>query len=430
MSAPNFFLRALLFSNKSACTYYRVQVPTEALVKQELVQLYLEDGTYAKGAELGLLYSDIALFYGVAGEHYLNQFRAIRKIKPGLRDGHEIYPPTIIYDIDDNCDFVHPFNSTFVRLGVRGYPDAQFLKPGDGLDITDSEGRKIARWEDEVTQADGTTFDIARNLKEMKVRHELMRTAHGVTVPSNGLARYMRDVIGIKNVYVFPNTVVPEHYENIPVMRTDDCVRILWQGGASHIIDWYPLRDALKTITQRHKNIKFVIFGELFPWIHGVIPDEMIEHHPWVSYEAYKLKRGLLNIDINLCPLVKNVFNICKSAIKWYEGSVWKNPEATLAANTPPYNEEIKDGETGLLYSTPEEFVEKLSLLIENADLRKRVSFGAREWVMENRTPEKTIPGLFDFYQETRAQHRREIGRPIIERPTLEQIKKVATPLR
>jgi glycosyltransferase involved in cell wall biosynthesis len=353
-----------------------------------------------------------------------------------VRNGEDIYPPSIIYDTDDNNDFVHPFNTSFAHLGVRGYPDARLLEPGEGLEFKDADGNTMVNgkgdpmgWIDGESFYEGITFDVARNLHQMKVRHEIVRAAHGVTVTTPTLARYMRDVIGAKNVHVFPNTIVPGHFEKIRAVREDDSVRILWQGGMSHWLDWYPLRDALKTIVQKYPKVKFVIFGEWFKWIHEVIPDHMVEHHPWVEYDAYKLKRGLLNIDINLCPLVNNAFNACKSAIKWYEASIWEQPEATLAAKSRAYSE-IVDGETGLLYNKPGDFVEKLSLLIEDATLRARLAASARRWVLENRTPEATIPALFDFYAETRARQRRDLGKPIIQRPTLEQIKKAATPLR
>jgi hypothetical protein len=154
----------------------------------------------------------------------------------------------------------------------------------------------------------------------------------------------------------------------------------------------------------------------------------MVEQHAWVEYSAYRLKRGLLNCDINLCPLANNVFNACKSAIKFYEGSVWEQPEATLAQVAPPHKE-IIDGETGILFKDAAEFVEKLSLLIENADLRKKVSEGARTWVLKNRTPDATIPALMDFYSETRAKQRRDLGRPIVKTASIEDIKQVARPL-
>jgi glycosyltransferase involved in cell wall biosynthesis len=434
--ASNFYVWTLNIGKRSACSYYRIEAPMTQLQSLDLASIYEENGENRPESNIAMMYADVAHFYAVSGEPFLHRFNALRRIEPAVRNGSDIYPPAIIYDVDDNNDFVHPFNTVFASQGVRGYPDAKFLEPGEGLEFEDADGKPMLNakgepigWQDQETFFEGTTFDIARNLHQMKVRHEIIRNAHGVTVTSPTLARYMRDVIGARDVYVFPNTIVPEHFEDIRAVRKDDSVRVLWQGGMSHLIDWYPLRDALRTIAQKYPNVKFVIFGEWFNWIHDAIPDNMVEHHSWVSYDAYKLKRGLLNIDVNLCPLVNNVFNACKSGIKWYEASIWETPEATLAAKTPPYSE-IVDGETGLHYTTPAEFVEKLSLLIEDAALRRRVADGARRWVLENRTPKATIPGLADFYAEVRAKQRRELGKPIIKRPTLEQIKKVGIPLR
>jgi glycosyltransferase involved in cell wall biosynthesis len=305
------------------------------------------------------------------------------------------------------------------------------LKPGEGLRVVDADGKTLGGWVDGSTKYEGITFDIERNLREMMIRHQIMREAHGVTCASPVLAKYIREVIGCKNVYVFPNTIDPTHYENIRAVRTDKRVRVLWQGGMSHLVDWYPLRGALKAICEKYRDqFTLVLFGEYFDWIHEVVPTSMLETHPWSKYPAYRLKRGLLNIDINLCPLVNNVFNACKSAIKWYESAIWEDmPEATLAQRGPVFNE-IQDGVTGLLFDTPEEFAQKLGLLIEDAELRKRLHAAAHKWVLENRTPEKTIPDLFEFYSETRARQKRNSSKPIIQPATHEEIMKLATPLR
>jgi len=430
--AANFFVWTLNFAKRSACSYYRIEVPMTQLDQMQMASVFEDKGDGGEQSALAIAYSDIAHFYAIGGEQPLNRIQRLKKMKPGHRAGHDLYAPAVIYDIDDNNDFVHPFNTSFAHMGVRGYPDARLLKPGDGLEIVKGEGESaemIGGWIDGETHYNGIKFDVARNLHQMKVRHQIIRECHGVTVSSPTLAKYMKQVIGAKDVYVFPNTVVPAHYEKIRAVREDDQVRILWQGGMSHWIDWYPLRFALKAICDKYPKVKFVIFGEWFNWIHEMIPDHMVEHHPWVEYDAYKLKRGLLNIDINLCPLANNAFNACKSGIKWYESILWEKPEATLAAKTAPYAE-IVDGETGLLYSTPEEFVEKLGVLIENRELRNRLAEGAKRWVLDNRTPEKTIPGLFDFYTEVRARQKREIGAPIIKQATIEEIKKIVAPMR
>lgn len=427
--ASNFFVWTTNFGTRSACSYYRIEVPMTQLDKFGLAAIYEDKGLGTKESSIARMYSDIAHFYALGGESPLRQMRRLRETPAGARAGHELYPPALIYDIDDNNDFVHPFNTSFAHMGVRGYPDARLLTPGEGLEITDPDGKPIAGWVDGVTKYEQIVFDVSRNLYQMKVRHEIIRACHGVTVPSPVLARYMKKVIGHNDVYVFPNTIVPEHYEKVRAVRENpDEIRILWQGGMSHWIDWYPLRDCLKTIAQKYPNVKFVIFGEWFKWIHEAIPDHMVEHHPWVQYDAYKLKRGLLNVDINLCVLANNVFNACKSGIKWYESVVGVEPEATLAAKTAPYSE-IVDGETGLLYSTPEEFVTQLGCLIESASLRKRLAEGAKKWILANRTPEATIPGLFEFYQEIRARQKRDIGAPIIKRATIDEIKKIAHPI-
>lgn len=428
--ASTFYIWTTNFAKRSACSYYRIEVPMHQLGHMGLANIYEDVGDGRKDSGLAMLYSDIVHWYAIAGKVPLHRIQSLKRVKPGRRAGMDLFPPACIYDIDDNNDFVHPFNMTYAHMGTRGFPDARLLKPGEGLVFRLDDGEEKTAWVDGETQYEGVVFDIARNLHEMKIRHQITREAHGVTVSTPKLADYMRSVIGAKHVYVFPNTVVPDHYEKIRAVRTDpDVVRVLWQGGMSHLIDWYPLRDAVQAISKKYRGkMKWVIYGEWFNWIHEVIPDEMVEHYPWDDYNAYKLKRGLLNADINLCPLADNIFNTCKSAIKWYESILWEKPEATLAARTAPYAE-IADGETGLLYSTPEEFVEKLSLLIENPELRARLGDNAKKWVLDNRTPEKTIPGLFDFYTEVRARQKRELGAPIIKPATMDEIKKVASRL-
>jgi glycosyltransferase involved in cell wall biosynthesis len=220
---------------------------------------------------------------------------------------------------------------------------------------------------------------------------------------------YYRDELGVKNLYQYPNSVIPGDYPKAQLApRTDGKVRILWQGGGSHMPDWFPLRDAVREVCVRYPQAVFVIWGTNFRWIHDNIPDGQIEFVNWVGYDGYKAYRTLIDADINLCPLVNNIFNRGKSCIKWYEGSILSRPEATLAANERPYSEEMVDGETGLLYDHPDEFVQKLGALIESAELRQRLGENAKKWVLENRLYTKTAVGLHEFYQELRARKERE----------------------
>jgi hypothetical protein len=415
----------------NACQYYRIQVPFRSLDTLGLAQTYEDTGEHPQEALQAMLTSNIVHMYSVSGSTALHKARTIRDMKAGDLGGRMMIPPAVIYDCDDNTDFVHPFNRTFAYLGVRNYPDARLLKPFENLEWADQDGNKTVCWkhEDEdgpATHSNGIPYDVERNLAAMKERHELIRTCHGATASTRALAQYYEQVIGQKNTYVYPNTVILEDYEpQFEVIRKDpDEIRILWQGSESHYVDWYPLRDAIKVITEKYPKVKWVIFGQWFKWVHDIIPDDRVEHHGWTAYEAFKLKRGLMNIDINLCVLANNAFNRCKSAIKWYEGSIWNRPEATLAANVEPYHE-IEAGVTGMLYNDPADFVEKLSAMIENPELCRTLAENAKKWVIANRTPEKTAPGLFEFYQDCANRRRREAEGPLIVAPTQDQMKKV-----
>jgi glycosyltransferase involved in cell wall biosynthesis len=391
---------------ESACQYYRIDVPLRSLAERG-VATWKDEGKGDRTVALqAMLNTDILQAYGMSGDSMPGMFETIRDMQPAkTSDGRIAVPPSIVYDMDDNLDYIHPFNSVFVHMGTRDY-FGQLLDPGDELETVMPDGTKQKVWVDGKTRGDDNIlFDISRNRSFINSCHALAKMSHGVTVPSEILADYYKKVHGIKNVHVYPNTVIPEDYEYFDLApRTDDTVRILWQGGSSHFIDWFPLRGAIKEVAEKYPNAKFVIWGQKFPWIHDVLPPEQVEFHEWKPYAAYKVKRTLLDIDINLCPLSNNIFNKCKSAIKWYEASLGPRPEATLASRVPPYSTEMIDGETGLLYETPEEFAQKLGVLIENADLRRRVAANAQEWVLANRTPAATTPGLLEFYQELRRQ--------------------------
>lgn len=413
----------------NACQYYRIEVPFRSMDKMGIAQIYEDIGDNPRESVQAMLTANIVHMYSVGGSTALHKAKTIRDMKGGDLGGREMAPPAVIYDCDDNTDFVHPFNRTFAYLGVRSYPDARLLRPGENLEWEDHTGEKINLWrhadeEGPATESGGIPYEVERNLAAMKERHELIRTCHGATASTRALESYYKDVIGQKNTYVFPNTVIPEDYEHFDVVRKDpECVRVLWQGSESHYVDWYPLRDAIKIASERYPQIKWVIFGQWFKWVHDMIPDDRVEHYGWTDYAAFKLKRGLLNIDINLCVLANNAFNRCKSGIKWYEASIWNRPEATLAARTEPYNE-IEDGVTGLFYNNAEDFVQKLGVLVENADLRRTLGENAKKWVLGNRTPEKTIPGLFEFYKECHEQRKRA-DQPLIVAPTHAEMKKV-----
>lgn len=407
---------ASMRSQRNACNYYRIEVPLRGMKKLELANSMIDKGDFHTNKEVAdryslssLLLSDVLLCYGMGETQGHSIVDTIRGMNAGMFNNRVVYPPSVVYDIDDNLDWVHPYNFTYSFYGVR--TEQGPLKVGDTVWTKDGQGNPVPLWEDKVTTGEkNIVFDIGKNWEYNKRLHDFARAADGFTTPSPHLAKYMRDTHQYPEPYVFPNSIIPEDWlfrEFAP--RPKENIRIMWQGGGSHLSDWFHMVAPLRYIVRKYPNVTFVMFGELFPWVTDAIPPAQLEAHPWIPYDGYKPKRALMDCDINLCVLRDDEFSRSKSAVKFYEGSLGPNPEATLAPNMPPYAGEVVDGETGLLYDTgptpeamAESFVSNLEELIKNVELRKRIAANAQAWVLANRHYLKTVPGLYEYYYELR----------------------------
>jgi glycosyltransferase involved in cell wall biosynthesis len=351
--------------------------------------------------------SDILVWYGIMGKMINDNVDKIRgSLANEVRKRIPVYlPPVMIYDVDDNTDWVHPSNPAYITLGIRNI-DGTLLDPTDpekcNILTKMPNGESVMLWEDKVTKDhEGKVFDVTRNLRYKTYRDDLAKMCDGVTVSNEFLRDFYKEELGIENIFVLPNCVNIEDYPVNELKEHPEEIRILWQGGASHIPDLYPIKSAIETVINKYPNVKLVVWGGDYKYFFNGIPSDKIIFHQWVDYGYYREKRTIMNADINLCPLSDNIFARSKTAIKWYEASILDRPEATLAANVGPYKE-IEDGKTGLLYNTIEEMVEKLSVLIENVELRKSLGANAKKRVIETRNIDNYAPGLYEFYSEIR----------------------------
>ncbi len=392
-------------SENSAIRYYRMEVPLRGIQRIDGCHTYMAES----GGDTDLRYeammaADICMYWRVANKAGYEYFRQFADFGPIQKKGETIYPPLLIIDTDDAVDWVHPFNQAYNCLGVRDQ-NGNMLKPGQDVTVT-YKGKTEVLWKDKFTRGmKDYIFDIEQNLENIGYHYDAARLAAGVTVTCDFLAQIYKDQ-GCEEVYVFPNTIIPEDWW-FPPLKPHDDIRIIWEGGASHLDSWIPIKEPTLDVLKNNLNAKLVVFGDPFGWMKTEIPANQLELHPWIGYDGYKLKRACLQADINLAPITDSAFTRSKSPIRWYEGSMGPNPEATLAANVGPY-EEIEHGKTGMLYNTPQEYAEMLDGLIKNADLRKRLGPEAQKWILANRTVEKTTPGLVAFHKHLLAKKRRD----------------------
>jgi GT2 family glycosyltransferase len=108
----------------------------------------------------------------------------------------------------------------------------------------------------------------------------------------------------------------------------------------------------------------------------------------WPMMPLEKLPEAMSRFDINLAPLqAGNPFCEAKSELKHFEAALVEVP--TVASPTGPMRRAIRDGETGFLATSPEDWYRALIALVDDAALRRRIGHAAYLDVLWPHGPER-----------------------------------------
>lgn len=163
-------------------------------------------------------------------------------------------------------------------------------------------------------------------------------------------------------------------------------------GSFTHNSDFELIKPSLINVLKKYDNVYLKLMGELD------LPEDLkafgnrIISEPFVDYK--KLPYILRTFDINLAPLEDNLFNSAKSCIKWMEAGLVKVP--TIASDVGDFHDSIKNNFNGILCKD-NEWEEKLSLLIENKELRESIAENAFNTVIDEYNPEHCGKGVVDY---------------------------------
>ena len=149
-------------------------------------------------------------------------------------------------------------------------------------------------------------------------------------------------------------------------------VRIGVMGNLSGYYDMLSIRDVLLTIQQKYGDqIEIIFFGwdGKLPGNREPLKELNFITEKSVSFLDYYHKLNELVLDVVLLPLTDIPFNTRgKSPVKYLELSAFAIP--VIASKVVPYAGFITDKETGLLASTPEEWLTKIEQLIGDKTYR------------------------------------------------------------
>jgi hypothetical protein len=146
-------------------------------------------------------------------------------------------------------------------------------------------------------------------------------------------------------------------------------------GTASHQPDLLSIEDALiEVLRGADCRVGFLSVGvplsmrlSTLPNVRQVYPPAGIRR----DYARFPEYAASLPIDIGIAPLTNNLFNRCKSDIKYQEYAAIGVP--SVYTSIDPYRDRVRCGVTGLLADSRDEWITQLQRLIADAALRENI---------------------------------------------------------
>jgi len=214
---------------------------------------------------------------------------------------------------------------------------------------------------------------IFNRLKNPSKTKTICLLAEKVVVGNQYLARYAREFN--QNVSIIPSTIDFSKYEKLEQNLKNGRVCIGWTGSFSTIKHFETIIPALKKIKEKYQDkVYFKLIGD------PTYTNETLEikGNPWNSNTEAK---DLSELDIGLMPLPNNEWTQGKCGMKGLQYMALEI--STIMSPVGVNTDIIQDSENGFLASTEEEWVEKLSILIESQELRQKMGTEGRKTVEE-----------------------------------------------
>ena len=120
-----------------------------------------------------------------------------------------------------------------------------------------------------------------------------------------------------------------------------------------------------------------------------------MENIEWVEETEVE---DMLTFDIGIMPLADDPFSKGKCGLKLIQYMACGIP--SIASPVGVNKDIIRDGENGFLAGSEEEWVEKITLLIQDQHLRKRMGIKGRQTVIERYSLDAVAPKLLAIYEK------------------------------
>lgn len=193
----------------------------------------------------------------------------------------------------------------------------------------------------------------------------------------------LQDVLGNynENVVVFANYLDDRLWSfRPPILKAspDTPIVIGYMGTPSHRPDLHYITPVLLNLLRQYPGIRLRFWGIQPPAELCSYPQVESISCQFPSYEEFAAFFQTQSADIFIAPLRDNIFNRCKSPIKFFEYTALGVPG--VFARLEPYDV-VEHGQNGLLAYSPQEWEYAIVQLMENPAIRYELAVNAQETV-------------------------------------------------
>lgn len=302
-----------------------------------------------------------------------------------------------------DCDIIYGYGKKIYAkflLKFMKYDIIYFQKRYTGIDLKLNKFVRLMG-KQTIFDIDDAPGGININTEVELQAIEMMKNCSAVIVGSHKLMAFASRFN--KHVYLLPSSINLDFYKPGKNNKDKKFITLGWIGnGNNYKNDLLTLIGPIKEISEKYK-IKVVIIGALKQQkIHESFYQikksniTIIDSINWANPLAVPSR--ISHFDIGLYPLIDNKYNQYKCGFKALEYMAMGIP--VLASSISENKFIIDNGEVGFLVSHKQEWNEKLSFLIENEKVRKRIGEKGRKIIEEKYSLEIYIKKLIDIFKK------------------------------
>lgn len=265
-----------------------------------------------------------------------------------------------------------PLGSTFFERAMKALSRAKLIFDfDDAIWIPDvSEGNRKFAW-----------------MKDPGKTAKLSRLADTVSVGNQYLAAYAKQFN--QQVVIIPSTIDMQLYSIQPSSGENDKICIGWSGSPTTIQHFKPIIPVLKKLKEKFPQVAFCVLGDPSYSDQNLI----IQGIQWTPEKEVPVISGF---DIGIMPLPDNEWAKGKCGMKGLQYMALGIP--TILADVGTNKEIIQDGLNGFLAQSEEEWFDKLSLLITDIALRKKLGEAGKQTVIERYSTTSQLQKYFSLF--------------------------------